>query len=172
MSDVKDLIKGQTGTVVLRDSVFTEHQKKIFENVLSMCDRNPAIDWKAAPNSHNMDFCLVEGKIEPVKNFCLKTQYVAGLSMANMKVDVTGEGNNTRCIATIKVWREGDDRSVTMSGASTVIECGATRTKVNYRAFHDCVARAQTRAFKLALEAYMGFPFINLAIQMVFGTYD
>lgn len=165
-------IKKRTGDVSLNEDFITGEQKQTFERVMAMVDRNPRLNWVADRDNHNTDFCLIEGKIEPVKSFCTKVQFIAGLSMENTGQQVLGEGNDTQVISNVRVWREGDARTITMSGASTVVECGATRRKPNPRAFHDALARSQTRAFKSAIEMYMGFPFINLAIQMIFGGFD
>lgn len=173
----KDLVLRKTGQVQLKKELLTIDQQETFEKVYQIIDKNPKIVWrrdrfgKIDPD-HNMDFCLIEGKIEPVKSFCVKAQLVAGLSVQNIRDNISGDGIETRIISTVRVWKPGIDRAIEMSGASTVRECGGARSKPNKRAFHDCLARAQTRAFKLAMESFLGFPFINMAIMKLFGGYE
>lgn len=173
------IAKKQTGEISLTKELFSEEQHEIFEKVAAIADKNPVFDWTKP--EHNQDFCLVENTIEAVKNFYLKTQYVSGLSIANMEQNISGTGDDQAAICTVKIWKDGNPRTVIMSGAATFKECGGIGFKnsrtgkqvfPNKRAFHDMVARAQTRAFKAAMEAYMGFPFINLMIQSIFGGYN
>jgi len=168
----KQLVEQRIGDVQIREELFSENQLQTYRKVMQIVDKNPMLEWKRDDPYHNKDFCLIEGKIEPVKNFCLKVQYVASLSMANTDTKVFGEGTETKVIAKVRVWGRDEERYVELEGASDVKETGASRNKPNKRAFHDAVARAQTRAFKSSLEAYMGFPFINLAIQELFGGFE
>lgn len=174
-----DIIKRQTGEVALTTELFSEDQKIIFDKVAGIADKNPVFDWSQP--EHNLDFCLVEGTIEAVKNFYLKTQYISGLSIANISQQIIGTGEDQAAICTVKIWKEGEKRNVIMSGAATFKECGGVgytnqksgkKVYPNKRAFHDMVARAQTRAFKAGMEAYMGFPFINLMIEAIFGNFN
>ncbi len=167
----KQLVTQRIGAVALTSEQFTQDQMVLFNKVMGIVDRSPVLHWKRGDNNHNQDFCIIEGKVEPVKNFCLKCQFQAGLTMANTGQQVTGSGQDTRVICTVRVTAP-DGRSVEMAGASSEKECGGGRDKVNARAFHDAVARAQTRAFKLAVEAIMGFPFINMALKELFGAYE
>ena len=171
MSNNKQLVEQRTGQVALREDIFTQEQLQLFKDIIVIADKNPILQWKDGDPNHNRDFCIIKGKIEPVKEFCLKVQHQAGLSMANTSREVYGAGVDAQVICTVKVWGE-QDRSVELSGASSARECGATWSKPNARAFHDAVGRAQTRAFKTALEAYMGFPFINFMLQTLFGGFE
>ena len=168
--EMKELIKRDGGAVQASADMFDQEQKKVLEKIFKVADRNPVLNWRMS--IHNTDFIEIEGKIEPVKNFCLKAQYIAGLSVSNTGIDFQGEGINLRTVARVKIWKEGDYRSVEMAGASTIRECIGSKTHPNRRAFHDAIARAQTRAFKSALEAYLGMPFINYAIKMIFGGFE
>lgn len=165
----KDLVLKRTGQVQLSEQLFSPEQVVTFEKVSAIVDRNPVLDWKA--DSHNLDFCLIEGTIEAVKNFHLKVQYVAGLSIANTGTEVIGAGADMAAVSRVRVWKEGDKRIVEVSGGASFRECGGVAQNPNKRAFHDMVARSQTRAVKAGIEAYMGFPFINLIIQKQFGSY-
>ncbi|MCK5613573.1 hypothetical protein KAR91_67510 [Candidatus Pacearchaeota archaeon] len=162
-----ELVIRRTGEVALNKELFSDDQRQTFDNVMQIADKNPVLQWKNNPN-HNRDFCLIEGNIEPVKEFCLKVQHQAKLSMACTDQKITGEGATMAAVCVVKVWGE-DGRSVEMAGASTASEC---RYGKNKRAFHDAVGRAQTRAFKSAIEAYMGFAFINIVLLELFGGYQ
>ena len=160
-----------SGQIELSGSMFDAEQAEALKQVVRIVDRNPVLDW--TQTNHNSDFITINGKVEVVKNFCLKAQYIAGLSMANTDVQFQGDGKNLRVIAKVKIWKDDTGRSVELVGAATVRETLESKYgKVNRRAFHDAVARAQTRAFKSTLEAFLGFPFINAAIQMVFGGFE
>lgn len=171
MSNNKQLVEQRAGQVALREDIFTPDQQKLFKDVMVIADKNPILKWTKGDPNHNRDFCIIEGKIEPVKEFCLKIQHQARLSMSNTSQQVVENGIDASVICTVKIWGE-DGRSIEMSGGSTARECGAAWSKPNKRSFHDAVARAQTRAFKTALEAYAGFPFINFMLQTIFGGFE
>lgn len=167
-------LRKKTGAVQVRPETLTPEQQETYQRVINIVDRNPILDWKHP--DHNTDFCIIEKKLEPVKNFHLKAQFLAGLSISNDGETIHGDGEDSMIISRVTVWKEGENRRVTMAGASTVEECGGKGYKhkagKNSRAFHDAVARSQTRAMKNALEAYMGFPFINMILQELFGGYE
>lgn len=165
--DNKQLVIKRIGDVQLKEGMFTETQRMLFEKVIKISDRNPIIDWKRNESNHNLDFCLIAGNIEPVKNFCLKVQYIASLNMRAHEPQIIESNTDTRI--TVPVTIDDGKRHITMNGGSTLIECGYPKER---RAFHFAVARAQTRGFKLSLEAFMGFPFINLAIKSLFGGFE
>lgn len=163
-----ELVRQRAGQVQLSTDLFTTEQQAVFEKLIVIADRNPVIKWEKGQD-HNLDFCLIEGRIEPVKNFHMKSLYTAGLSYANKSYQIVGTGREMACIATVRVWKEGDDRTVEEIGGATLVECWGKNGK---RAFHDMVARAQTRALKKAVEAYMGFAFVNIIIKEIFGGYE
>lgn len=170
MSSSKQLVN--VGQVRLTLDQLTDEQKEAFGRAISVIDRNPVLDWSR--DNHNLDFILVEGKIEPVKAFGLKCCFLFGLSTADIKTDVIGEGLSIKVVGTTEVWREGHPRRVVKVGASTAVECGAKKNKYgkrNKRAFHDAVRRAHTRALKNALEEWWGFAWINLVTLELFGGY-
>lgn len=170
MSNNQELVKRRVGEVALQKELFTADQQQLFNDVMTIADKNPVLSWKGNPD-HNRDFCLIEGNIEPVKDFCLKIQHQAKLSMSCTDQKITGEGATMAAVCVVKVWAE-DGRSVEMAGGSTAMECGIKWTKPNKRAFHDAIGRAQTRAFKSAIEAFMGFAFINIVLLELFGGYQ
>lgn len=160
-------VNERIGDVQLREDMFTEEQRSVFEDVLQICDKNPILQWQRGNNNHNLDFCLIEGKIEPVKNFCQKVIFKAGLSMKSHEPIVT-KGDNGNQFITVGVTLYKNEREITCNGGSSLHEC---RYPKNKRAFHDAVARAQTRGMKIAIESFMGFGFVNLIIQKVFGGF-
>lgn len=173
--DNRSLITQRTGDVALTESTFTPDQVEVMEKVLSICDRNPSLVWKDNDPNHNLDFCIVEGKIEPVKGFCLKCIKVAGFSVESdaapfmSQVPSRSGDIDTAVSVKVSIYKEGGPR-FTLWGASSIFECD--RGGRNKRALHDAVARAQTRALKLAVETAVGMPFINLVLMKLFGGYE
>lgn len=175
MSDTKSLIAQRTGQMALTDDLFTDDQKQVMTKVLTICDRNPVIRWREKDPNHNLDFCLIEGKIEPVKGFCLKCILIAGYSVESEQAPV---------ITPVKLRDGGDDTLITvpvtishpaglrytMWGASSIRECDQGGR--NKRALHDALARAQTRAMKNVVEVAVGMPFINKILLDLFGGYE
>jgi hypothetical protein len=169
----QEIVKKETGYgVQISAEDFEAGQKKILESVCKIADKNKCLDWKRFENDHNNDFCLIGGKIEPVKNFALKCAFFAGLDIVTEGITENGEGVNLRIVARVKVIEPRTGRSVSHSGASTAIECGAKWSKPNKRYYHDMVARAETRALKKGVENIMGFPFINQIMQEIFGGFE
>jgi len=98
MENTKSIIVRQIGQVQLSVSQFTEEQRVIFEKVLNIVDRNPSIDWNNDKDNHNRDFCLAENNIEPVKEFCLKVQFIGALSMQAARMTAI---NRERCLLSV-----------------------------------------------------------------------
>ena len=165
----RELVRQRAGQVQLSTELFTPDQQVTFEKISVIADRNPILKWARNDPNHNLDFCLIEGRIEAVKNFHMKTLFTAGLSYANKGYQIIGENKDARAVATVRVWREGDPRIIEEIGGASAAECWGTNGR---RAFHDMISRAQTRALKKAVEAYMGFAFINLIIKEIFGGYE
>jgi hypothetical protein len=157
------------------DALLTAEQARIMEAIIAICDRNPVIKWRDGDPNHNQDFCLVDGKIEPVKSFCLKCIYTAGLSL---------ESEDAPQVAPVKLRNGGDDSIISISatvysqggprykvwGASSIRECDGYGK--NKRTLHEALARAQTRALKIAVETALGKAFINEMIQTIFGGFE
>jgi hypothetical protein len=175
MTDTKYLIAQRTGQVALSDELFTEDQQKVMGKVLTICDRNPVIVWKEKDPNHNLDFCLIEGKIEPVKGFCLKCIHVAGFSVESEQapsitpVKLRDGGDDTLISVPVTIYVPGGPR-FTLWGASSIRECD--NYGKNKRALHDALARAQTRALKSAVETAVGMPFINALLAKLFGGFE
>lgn len=119
----QQLVVKRIGDVQLSKKLFSEDQEIAFQKVQAIADRNPVIDWNRNKEDHNLDFCLIEGRIEAVKNFHLKVVYMGGLSFANTGTQVQGTGQDMCAISTVKVWRDGDNRTIEMTGGSTIKEC-------------------------------------------------
>ena len=175
MAETRDLIAQRTGMVALNDELFTEDQRVMMGKVLEICDRNPVIKWKENDPNHNLDFCLVEGKIEPVKGFCLKCIKVAGLSVESesppviQPVKLRDGGDDTMITVSVSI-ASADGPRFTLWGGSSIRECDNNGR--NRRAIHDALARAQTRALKLAVETAVGMPFVNAILFQLFGGYE
>lgn len=171
----KELVAQRSGQVVLADDLFTPDQQRVMGSVLTICDHNPILQWRKDDPNHNLDFCLIEGKIEPVKGFCLKCIHVAGFSVESEStpmataVKLRNGNDDTLISVSITIFSHGGPR-FTMWGASSIRECDQGGT--NKRALHDALARAQTRALKSAVEAAVGMPFINAILEKLFGGFE
>jgi hypothetical protein len=169
-----DLVAQRTGQVAMSDQIFTPDQIKVMDGILTIVDRNPILKWRENDPNHNLDFCLVEGKIEPVKSFVLKCVKMAGLSVESDRAPtvaaiVRRDGSpDTLVSVAVKVFNESV--SVQMMGSSSLYEVD-TKGR-NKRATHDAIARAQTRALKIAVETAVGMPFINMVLQKLFGGFE
>jgi hypothetical protein len=170
----KNLVAQRAGQVAMSDALFTPDQIKVMDGILAIVDRNPVIKWREGDPNHNLDFCLVEGKIEPVKSFVLKCVKMAGLNVESdsaptVSAIVRRDGSpDTLVSVAVRVYSEV--LSVRMMGSSSLYEVD-TKGR-NKRATHDAIARAQTRALKLAVETAVGMPFINMVLQKLFGGFE
>jgi hypothetical protein len=164
---MNEIVQRKDTAVIL----FDDNQKAVFERIMGITDtRNKCLDWRQ--KDHNTDFCLIKGRdgnthIEAVKDFHLKAMFVAEVSMRARDPIIVGTGKDIVVTVGVTVWK--GEREVTAHGGSTVVECGYPK---NGRAFHDAVARAQTRAMKIAMEEFMGMPFVNMFIEQIFGGYE
>lgn len=151
-------------------TLFSTDQRSAFDKIMVIADtKNKCLDWRQ--KDHNTDFCEFKDKqnnrhIEAVKDFHLKVMFAANVSMRARDPIVVGVGADMVVTVGVTVWKE--EREVTAHGGSSVQECGYPK---NNRAFHDAVARAQTRAMKIAMEEFMGMPFVNMIIEQIFGGY-
>ena len=135
--------------------------------LLKIIDRRPSLNWLKDAADHNDDFCLINSQIEPTRTFTLKVQKVANYSMYVYPADSVVVGEVVNISVRVRLW--DDDGEVTATGGCSTTE---TKQKKSKRLFHDAVAIAETRAFKRALEAKAGLPFINLIIKELFGTFE
>ncbi len=174
MSENNQLIAQRTGQVALTEDLFTQDQLQVMHGVLSICDRNPKIKWTDKDPDHNLDFCLIEGKIEPVKGFCLKCIKVAGFSVeadpSPQIQNITRRDGSPDTMISVAVTITKGTEKYRMLGSSSLYEVDTKG--YNKRATHDAIARAQTRALKLAVETAVGMPFINMVLAKLFGGYE
>ena len=163
------LVERRIGQIELSTEMFDAEQQQLFSKLLTIVDRNPQLQWIKGDPNHNLDFCLIEGNLEPVREFALKAAFVAKVNiMADATPLITKTDYDLYISVPVTVSRGG--RSVTMNGGSSIKE--VSRGKKNPRGFHDALARAQTRGTKIAMEALLGFAFVNLIIKAVFGGYQ
>ncbi len=170
MSDIAKrtaLVEQRIGTEVLER--VTPEQEKVMAEVIKLADHNPILHWKRNDPNHNKDFIVIDGNLEPVKEFVLKILFVAQLSFSALSADWSQIDGDSVVSVPVKVWRPEDGREVTAIGSSSVKEVRQSRTT---REAHDAQARAQTRALKIAVEIYMGMPFINRIISEIFGGFQ
>lgn len=159
------LLDQRTGTEVLER--VTPEQSRVIEEVIKLADRNPVLHWKKNDPNHNKDFIVIGGNLEPVKEFVLKVLFVAQLSFSALSADWSSIDGDTVVSVPVKIWRPEDGREVTAIGSSSIKEVRPTT-----REAHDAQSRAQTRALKIAVEIYMGMPFINRIISEIFGGFQ
>ena len=170
MSDIAKrtaLVEQRIGTEVLER--VTPEQEKVMAEVIKLADHNPILHWKRNDPNHNKDFIVIDGNLEPVKEFVLKILFVAQLSFSALSADWSQIDGDSVVSVPVKVWRPEDGREVTAIGSSSIAEVRKSRTT---REAHDAQARAQTRALKIAVEIYMGMPFINRIISEIFGGFQ
>ncbi len=113
------------------------------------------------------DFVEIQGKIEIKRDLALKLFALANLSydteMMPAMVSTSGE---TVYYVKAKVYKKDGDKIAEGLGACS------TKEVVGSRVHHDALTRAETRAFKRALEACVGLPFINEITLKLFGGYE
>jgi hypothetical protein len=116
------------------------------------------------------DFAEIEGKIEPTRDLALKLFAVYKLSYDTQLLSTTPMGSTILIAVKARVYQ---DRRAGKKVAEGLGGCTTEETKSSgKRAYHDALARAETRAFKRALEAAVGLPFINQIISRLFGGFE
>jgi hypothetical protein len=116
------------------------------------------------------DFCVIDGKIEPKRDLALKLFNVAKLSYDTQLLSTTPMGSIIVIAVKARVYQ---DTRAAKKVAEGLGGCTTEETRSSgQRAYHDALARAETRAFKRALEAAVGLPFINQLIVKLFGRYE
>lgn len=176
MSEDKTLvtINNMVSQQTISREQFTDSQVALFEKVYMMADRNPVLDWNV--DGHNQDFIAIGNTIEPVKSFCMKVELMADLTRAivDKQIHVLNEKNIHYTMHVRLIGKDG--RGSDGIGACTTGEvdtyASGKRGKASGKAEHFAITRAETRAFKRALETYSGMPFINMVIMDVFGGHE
>lgn len=149
--------------------IFTPAQEELYEKLLAIVDRSLEIRWERGSLSHNNDFILLEGNIEPTRNYCLKAANVAGYNFKVSQPTHNEHDGHLLVSVRCKVW--DSESEVMANGACSTQETQAGRKAKNTRGYHDAVAIAETRAFKRALELKAGIPFVNTMVAQLFGTF-
>ena len=113
------------------------------------------------------DFVTINGKVEITRDLALKLFHLAKLSYDTQVVSTTvnTQKGETVYVVKAKVYKESEKVAEGLGACSTAEVQGS-------RVHHDALARAETRAFKRALEACVGLPFINQVIERFFGAYE
>lgn len=115
------------------------------------------------------DFCLINGKVEPTRNLALKLFTATKIESYEVVLQQVIEREKELiyiCKATLA--RKG--KVADGLGACSTLEVSAKGGKT--RQHHDALAIAETRAYKRAVEAVVGLPFINDIILRLFGKYE
>jgi hypothetical protein len=115
------------------------------------------------------DFAEIDGKIEPTRDLALKLFTVAKLNYDTQLLSTQSVGNHVMIAVKARVYQDNRAQKKVAEGLGG---CTTEETaRSGKRAYHDALARAETRAFKRALEAAVGLPFINQIILRLFGGY-
>lgn len=112
------------------------------------------------------DFATIKDSIEITRDFALKLFKLGTLSYDADVEEVTNDGEYKVFII----------KATVSKGMQSAVGFGACSTEETQqsgsRGIHDALARAETRAYKRALEMIIGLPFINDVIQKLFGTFQ
>jgi hypothetical protein len=116
------------------------------------------------------DFAEIEGKIEPKRDMALKLFAIYKLNYDTQLVTQMPVGNTIVIAVKARIYQDnrGGKKIAEGLGGCTTEETARS----GKRAYHDALARAETRAFKRALEAAVGLPFINQIILKLFGDFE
>jgi hypothetical protein len=116
------------------------------------------------------DFAIINGKIEPTRDLALKLFAVTKIDDYTCELQqVVNTEKETVYIVKATVSRQG--KKAEGLGACSTAEIEG-RKRGDSRSHHDALATAETRAYKRALEAVVGLPFINEIILKLFGGYE
>jgi hypothetical protein len=116
------------------------------------------------------DFAEIDGKIEPKRDMALKLFAVYKLNYDTQLLMQMPVGNTIVIAVKARVYQDNRAQKKIAEGLGG---CTTEETaRSGKRAYHDALARAETRAFKRALEAAVGLPFINQLILGLFGGYE
>ena len=114
------------------------------------------------------DFVVINDKIEPKRDLALKLFTATRIESYNVELQqVVSSEKETVYICKATVSRKG--KSAEGMGACSTREIS---DRGGGRIHHDALATAETRAYKRAIEAVVGLPFINEIILKLFGSFD
>lgn len=115
------------------------------------------------------DFVSIQGKIEPTRDLALKLFSVTKVDDYTCELQqVVSNEKETVYVVKATVSRQGKKAEGLGACSTTEIDKRGGQT----RHHHDALATAETRAYKRALEAVVGLPFINEIILKLFGGYE
>lgn len=115
------------------------------------------------------DFTVINGKIEPTRDLALKLFSVTKIEDYTCELQqVVSNEKETVYIVKAIVSRQG--KKAEGLGACSTAEIDKRGGQTRHH--HDALATAETRAYKRALEAVVGLPFINEIILKLFGGYE
>lgn len=116
------------------------------------------------------DFAEIDGKIEPKRDLALKLFTIAKLNYDTQLLSTQPMGSIILIAVKARVYQDSRSQKKVAEGLGG---CTTEETaRSGKRAYHDALACAETRAFKRALEAAVGLPFINQLIVKLFGGYE
>lgn len=115
------------------------------------------------------DFCIISGKIEITRDLALKLFAVTKIDTYSVSLQQVVANNNIETIYICKATVSRKGKSADGLGACSTKEISE---RGGGRIHHDALATAETRAYKRAIEAVVGLPFINELILKLFGSYD
>ncbi len=112
------------------------------------------------------DFVNIGGRIEIKRDLALKLFSLSKLSCEVSMLPARVIGEEMVYYAKAKVFFNNDSKTIESLGSCSTreIDCKGGREH------HDALARAETRAFKRALEMAVGLPFINQLIERVYSS--
>jgi len=115
------------------------------------------------------DFVRIGGRIEIKRDLALKLFSLSKLSYEALMLPARVAGDEMIYYAKAKVFlNDGSKKTIEGLGACNTLEIDCK----GGREHHDALARAETRAFKRALEMAVGLPFINQLIKRVYSSND
>ena len=116
------------------------------------------------------DFVVINDKIEPKRDLALKLFTATRIESYHVELQqVVSSEKETVYVCKATVSRKGKVAEGLGACSTKEIE---NRGGSGGRIHHDALATAETRAYKRAIEAVVGLPFINEIILKLFGSYD
>ena len=112
------------------------------------------------------DFVRINGKVEIKRDLALKLFSLSKLSYKVSMLPARVADDEMIYYVKAKVFLNDDSKTIASLGSCSTREIDCK----NGREHHDALARAETRAFKRALEMAVGLPFINQLIERVYST--
>ena len=112
------------------------------------------------------DFVRINGKVEIKRDLALKLFSLSKLSYKVSMLPARVADDEMIYYVKAKVFLNDDSKTIASLGSCSTREIDCK----NGREHHDALARAETRAFKRALEMAVGLPFINQIIKKVYSS--